>query len=98
MITANIEDLTAWIPRFLPLPRVLIVRLYAPGIEPVEPNPFKFAVVAVVQRRVATIKALCQGVTPGYMRAGARALAKIGIRRLEWRHDGVNHQIETGAQ
>ena len=93
-ITATIEDLTGGIPKLLPFPRILIIRLYPPGIPPVEPNPFKFAVVAVVQWRVATIKALCQGVTPVYMRAGARELAKIGVKKLQWRHDGVNHQIK----
>lgn len=42
MITTTTEDLTYWMPKFLPLPRILIVRIYPDGIEPVEPNPFKF--------------------------------------------------------
>lgn len=93
MISASVEDLTESIPRWLALPKILLVRLYDPGIEPVEPNPFRFAVVAVVIGHIAEIKALCQGVTISYMRAGAVALKAYGVKSLQWRHDGQQHYI-----
>lgn len=93
-ITASVEDLTAWMPRFSPLPRILIVRLYPPGVDPVEPNPFRFAVVAVIRWRVATIKALCGGVTPKYYRVICRTLSDAGVRCMKWRHDGVEKRVE----
>ncbi len=95
MITTTIEDLTAWLPKFLPFPRILLIRFYPPGIAAVEPNPYCFAVVAVVRRRTATIKGLCGGVSSQHLRSGARALAAIGVHRLEWRHDGTEHKFDT---
>lgn len=93
MITASVEDLTSQVPRWLALPTITIVRVYDSGIEPVEPNPFRFAVVAVVVGQIAECKALCQGITTSGMKAVANALKAYGVKSLQWRHDGQHHQI-----
>lgn len=92
-ISVTVEELTEWIPAFIPFPRILIVRLYPPGVKPAEPNKFKFAVVAVIWIKTATIKALVENVSPSYMLAGARALKeKYKVRKLKWRHNGAEHE------
>ncbi len=78
----------------MPFARIIVIRFYDPGVEPVEPNPFRFAVVAVIKRRVATIKALCGGISPAHCKVGAKALKSIGVTRVEWRHDGVAKGID----
>jgi hypothetical protein len=92
-IQATIEELTDWVPSWIPFYRIAIVRLYGPGIEPVEPNRFTFAVVAIIWKKTATIKALVDSVSSKYLHVGAAALKlKYKITSLKWRHHGIDHE------
>lgn len=90
-----VEDLLAGAPYRYDSPKVLLVRVYAPGVEPVEPNPYRFAVVAIIDGSgVCIIKALTQpagGLKRSDILIGAKALSPYGMVELHWRHEGVEH-------
>jgi hypothetical protein len=90
-----IEDLLDCAPYRYESPKILLVRVYAPGVDPVEPNPYRFAVVAIIDGSgVCIIKALTQppgGLKRSDILIGAKALSCYGMVELHWRHEGVEH-------
>lgn len=72
---------------------VLILRLFKDGIEPIWPNKFEFAVVAVLEGKVAKLKALCYGVTRDCRETMAIELRKHGIREVVWDHNGKEKRL-----
>lgn len=84
------EDITPSLYRYGD-PQIRLVRVYEPGIDPVEPNPFKFAVVAVIEKGVCVIKALTRpvdGLKLRDMLAGYEHLKDYGTVEMHWRHNG----------
>lgn len=79
---------------------IYIARVYPKGVEPVEPNEFEFAVVVVVPHSnptVATIKALCKGLTRAALASGRKALKHIGVTELAWRHN-LHEQTKVACE
>ena len=70
-------------------PKLRIMRVYAAGVVPVEPNPFKFAVVATIHESGdCLINALCNptDINRDDMRDGLDHLRQFGAEKLVWRH------------
>lgn len=73
-------------------PKLLLVRVYEKGVDPIEPNPFKFAVIAIINSGVCTFKAMANsGVKIADLRDTAAVLKDFGATEFCWRHDGVDH-------
>jgi hypothetical protein len=92
-IRVTLENLTPWVPAWLPLPKTVLVRMYSCETEPVEPHQYKFAVVALIWCGVAEIKGLCKDVDLKHMKAGSAALGELGARKLVWTHKGHSRSL-----
>jgi len=87
-------------------PKKRLCRVYAPGIDPVEPNPFKYAFVASIQESgQCEIKALASDddpksakrITKGDLVAACMHLQCFGAKILHWRHDMEEHVFKLSA-
>lgn len=85
---AVIEEITASIG---------IVRVYDDGMEPVNPNPFRYSVVYVRKGPRIEIKALSAGICIAGFKAMARALQPSGASEMWWEHDGVIHTYRLSS-
>lgn len=77
------------------IPRVLIVRVYPKFVRPMEPNRFKFAVVAIVYKNGnCFVKGLTYcDIKKDDIVIGGQALKCYGARKLEWVHNLEHHTM-----
>lgn len=83
------EDITPQYYRY-EYPKMRRVRVYESGIEPVEPNPFKFAVDATIEESgECLISALAnpKDLSRADVQAGFEHLKQFGATKLVWRHN-----------
>lgn len=91
------EDLLADVLTRYEYPKQRLTRVYAPGVAPIYPNPFKYGFVATIyENGDCIIKALASDdnpksdkrITLGDLRASYRHLSQFGSKVLRWLDDG----------
>jgi hypothetical protein len=86
-VQANVENLTTWVPDWFPL-KVLLLRFYAAGVEPIEPNHFESTMNIVQYGFIGVIKGAVEIGDVGVKAALALAECKrFGIKIFLWKHN-----------